>query len=56
MRGFGVCLIGKLNIQHEQNEQKLNELFVLLYSLDNLKVKIFPFLLLHLPLDIYDCQ
>lgn len=56
MRGFGVCLIGKFNIQHEHNQQKLNELFFLLYSLDNLKVKIFPFLLLHLPLDIYDCQ
>lgn len=56
MRRFGICKIERFNIQHEHNKQKLKELFLLLYSLDNLKVKIFPFLLLHLPLDIYDCQ
>lgn len=48
--------VRRFNIEHEHNKQKLNELFLLLYSLDHWKVKIFPFLLLCLPLDIYNCQ
>lgn len=54
MRGFGVRQMKRFNIEHEQNKQNLNELFLLLYSLDHSKVKIFPFLLLYLLLDIYN--